>query len=62
MGHLRRENERPPEPVSKYAAEISLVVRAEDEDQAQTVVEDVLTALEAMAAVQLATSKRVSKL
>lgn len=62
MGHLRRENERPLEPVSKYAAEISLVVRAEDEDQAQMVVEDVLAALEAMAEVQLATSNRVSKL
>jgi hypothetical protein len=62
MGHLRRENERAPDPVSKFAAEISLVVRAEDEDQAQTVVRDVLTALEAMDAVQLATSKRVSKL
>lgn len=62
MGHLRRENERPPQPVSKYAAEISLVVRAEDDDQARTVVQEVLTALEAMAAVELATSTRVSKL
>jgi hypothetical protein len=62
MGHLRRENDRAPDPVSKFAAEISLVVRAEDEDQAQTIVRDVLSVLEAMDPVQLATSNRISKL
>ncbi len=62
MGHLRREGERPAEPIPKFAAEISLVIRADDRDAAEEVVAEVLSAVEAMPAVQLATSKRVSRL
>jgi 2-keto-4-pentenoate hydratase len=62
MGHLRREGERPAEPIPKYAAEITLVIRADDPDTAEEVVAEVLSAIEVVPGVQLATSKRVSRL
>ncbi len=49
-------------PIPKYAAEISLVIRADDPDVAEEIVAGVLAAVEAVPGVQLATSKRVTRL
>jgi len=57
LGHLRREGEHAPEPRTKFAAKIDLLIEAGDESEAEEAVNAAVDAASGVGGVRMATWK-----